>query len=109
MTAERTVNVQDAFLNYLRKNKVTVTIFLLNGVKLNGMISCFDQNVIVLKKDGYTQLIYKHAISTFCPHGVIGLFGWGSQPEQESAHSKTEDVEDDLGFEEGFEDDEEYS
>ncbi len=74
--SEKTINIQDAFLNYMRKNKIPVTIFLLNGVKLTGVISCFDQSSIVLKRDGYSQLLYKHAISTFSPHGAISVFDW---------------------------------
>jgi host factor-I protein len=76
--AEKIINVQDAFLNYIRKNKVPVTIFLLNGVKLTGVIGCFDQGSIVLKREGYMQLIYKHAISTFYPHGPVNLFEWNN-------------------------------
>jgi host factor-I protein len=78
--AEKIINVQDAFLNYMRKNKIPVTIFLLNGVKITGTISCFDHGSIVVRREGYTQLIYKHAISTFSPHGTISVFDWnGSQ------------------------------
>ncbi len=78
--SEKIINIQDAFLNYMRKNKVPVTIFLLNGVKLTGVISCFDQSAIVLKREGYTQLLYKHAISTFSPHGSISVFDWNGYP-----------------------------
>ena len=74
--SEKIINIQDAFLNYMRKNKIPVTVFLLNGVKLSGIISCFDQSSIVIKREGYTQLVYKHAISTFSPHGSISVFDW---------------------------------
>jgi host factor-I protein len=78
--SEKIINVQDAFLNYMRKNKIPVTIFLLNGVKITGTISCFDHGSVVVRREGYTQLIYKHAISTFSPHGTISVFDWnGSQ------------------------------
>lgn len=70
------VNVQDTFLNYVRKNKVPVTIFLLNGVKLTGTISCFDRHCIILKRETYVQFVYKHAISTFSPHGNIPMLDW---------------------------------
>ncbi len=76
---EKIINVQDAFLNYIRKNKIQVTIFLLNGVKMMGIISCFDQTVVLLRKEGYTQLIYKHAISTILPHNSVTLFDWSKQ------------------------------
>lgn len=71
---DKTINVQDAFLNYTRKNKVPVTIFLVNGVKVVGLIVGFDTTGILLRKEGYTQLIYKHAVSTISPHGGIALF-----------------------------------
>ena len=81
---EKIINVQDAFLNYIRKNKIQVTIFLMNGVKMIGIISCFDQTSILLKKEGYTQLLYKHAISTILPHNSVTLFDWSKQEEVES-------------------------
>lgn len=90
--AEKIINIQDAFLNYMRKNKVPVTIFLLNGVKLAGVISCFDQNSIVIKKDGYTQMVYKHAISTFSPHGAISVFDWNS-PQQNTRYNANQEVD----------------
>lgn len=76
--SEKIINIQDAFLNYMRKNKIPVTIFLLNGVKISGIISCFDQSTIVIKREGYTQLLYKHAISTFSPHGPVSVFDWNA-------------------------------
>jgi host factor-I protein len=78
--SEKIINVQDAFLNYMRKNKIPVTIFLLNGVKITGTISCFDHGSVVVRREGYTQLIYKHAISTFSPHGTISVFDWNGAP-----------------------------
>jgi host factor-I protein len=111
MTYEKSVNVHDVFLNYLRKNKVPVTIFLLNGVKLNGTISGFDRDVVALRKDGYTQLMYRHAISTFCPHGPINIFGWGTQSDSESEQDRIADSQDDLDqpqFSDDSEDEVEY-
>ena len=55
-------NVQEDFLNDLKKNKVSVTVFLINGVKLQGIITWFDENSLLLRRDGHTQLIYKHAV-----------------------------------------------
>ena len=60
-------NLQDAFLNQLRKSKISVTIFLINGVKLQGMITWFDNFCVLLRRDGQSQLVYKHAISTIMP------------------------------------------
>ena len=74
MTSEKTQNVQDVFLNYVRKNKTPVTIFLVNGVKLQGIITWFDNFSVLLRRDGHTQLIYKHAISTVMPSVQIQLF-----------------------------------
>ncbi len=64
-------NVQDDFLNNLRQNKVSVTVFLVNGVKLQGIITWFDSFSLLLRRDGHTQLIYKHAISTIMPSSAI--------------------------------------
>jgi len=66
-------NLQDAFLNHVRKAKVPVTIFLINGVKLQGVISWFDNFCVLLKRDGQSQLVYKHAISTVVPARNVRL------------------------------------
>ena len=60
-------SLQDAFLNLLRKNKVPVTMFLVKGVKLQGIVTWFDNFSILLRRDGQSQLVYKHAISTIMP------------------------------------------
>ena len=67
-------NVQDVFLNYVRKNKTPITIFLVNGVKLQGFISGFDNFCVLLRRDGHVQLVYKHAISTVMPAQPIQLY-----------------------------------
>lgn len=64
---DKQANLQDLFLNKLRKDHLTVTVFLVNGVKLQGIISWFDNYSILLKRDGHIQLIYKHAVSTIMP------------------------------------------
>ncbi len=64
---EKQHNLQDLFLNKLRKDHMTVTVFLVNGVKLQGIISWFDNYSLLLKRDGHIQLIYKHAVSTIMP------------------------------------------
>ncbi len=66
-------NLQDFFLNQARKQKVSVTIFLVNGVKLQGYVSWFDNFSILLKRDGQSQLVYKHAISTIMPTAILNL------------------------------------
>ena len=60
-------NLQDVFLNYLRREKLPVTMFLVKGVKLQGIVTWFDNFSILLRRDGQSQLVYKHAISTIMP------------------------------------------
>jgi len=74
MASERPQNVQDVFLNHVRKNKTPIVVFLVNGVKLQGVISWFDNFSVLLRRDGHVQLVYKHAISTVMPTGPISLF-----------------------------------
>jgi host factor-I protein len=65
--AEKVNNLQDLFLNNLRRTKTPVTMFLVKGVKLQGIITWFDNFSVLLRRDGQAQLIYKHAISTIMP------------------------------------------
>lgn len=74
MATDRAQNLQDTFLNQVRKNKTPLTIFLVNGVKLQGVISWFDNFCVLLRRDGLSQLVYKHAISTIMPGQPIQLF-----------------------------------
>ena len=74
MTTEKSQNLQDTFLNHIRKNKTPVTVFLVNGVKLQGVITWFDNFCVLLRRDGHSQLVYKHAISTVMPVGPISLY-----------------------------------
>ena len=74
MPSEKSQNVQDVFLNHVRKSKAPVTVFLVNGVKLQGIITWFDNFSVLLRRDGHTQLVYKHAISTVMPGAPIQLF-----------------------------------
>lgn len=67
-------NLQDAFLNNVRKEKNPVTVFLVNGVKLQGVISWFDNFCLLLRRDGSAQLVYKHAISTIMPSQPVSLY-----------------------------------
>jgi len=74
-------NLQDQFLNLLRKNKTPVTMFLVKGVKLQGIVTWFDNFSILLRRDGQSQLVYKHAISTIMPSIPIDVrqFGLGAE------------------------------
>ncbi len=74
VATEKQQNVQDVFLNHVRKAKTPVTVFLINGVKLQGIITWFDNFSVLLRRDGHTQLVYKHAISTVMPGAPIQLF-----------------------------------
>jgi host factor-I protein len=79
MAAERAQNLQDTFLNFVRKNKVPLTIFLVNGVKLQGVVTWFDNFCVLLRRDGHSQLVYKHAISTIMPGHPIQMFEPGEE------------------------------
>ena len=72
-------NLQDAFLNHVRKQKISVTVFLINGVKLQGVITWFDNFCILLRRDGQSQLVYKLAISTIMPAQNVSLYE-GEEP-----------------------------
>ncbi len=74
MASERAQNLQDTFLNYVRKEKIPLTIFLVNGVKLQGVVSWFDNFCLLLRRDGHAQLVYKHAISTIMPGAPLRMF-----------------------------------
>lgn len=77
-------NLQDAFLNLMRKNKIPVTMFLVKGVKLQGIVTWFDNFSILLRRDGQSQLVYKHAISTIMPSSHVDA----GQFENRSGNSK---------------------
>jgi len=80
MAADRAQNLQDTFLNHVRKAKIPLTIFLVNGVKLQGVVTWFDNFCVLLRRDGHSQLVYKHAISTIMPGHPIQLFEGGEEP-----------------------------
>jgi len=69
--SDRNQNLQDKFLNTIRKEKMPVTVFLVNGVKLQGVITWFDNFSMLLRRDSHVQLIYKHAISTIMPSSPL--------------------------------------
>ena len=72
--SDKQQNLQDTFLNAVRKSKAAVTIFLINGVKLQGNITWFDNFCVLLRRDGQSQLVYKHAISTIMPAQPVQLY-----------------------------------
>jgi host factor-I protein len=78
-TGSRGQSLQDAFLNLLRKTKAPVTMFLVKGVKLQGIVTWFDNFSILLRRDGQSQLVYKHAISTIMPGAPMDAGQFESQ------------------------------
>ena len=71
--ADKQGSLQDLFLNALRRSKAPVTMFLVKGVKLQGIVTWFDNFSVLLRRDGQSQLIYKHAISTIMPSGPLDV------------------------------------
>ncbi len=80
--ADKPSTLQDMVLNTVRKTRTPVTMFLVNGVKLQGVITWFDNFSVLLRRDGHSQLVYKHAISTVMPAHPVQLF----DPKQETEH-----------------------
>jgi host factor-I protein len=74
-------NLQDTFLNSVRRSKTPLTIFLVNGVKLQGVVSWFDNFCVLLRRDGQSQLVYKHAISTIMPAQPVQLYEPGLEAD----------------------------
>ena len=74
MSGDKKQNLQDTFLNSVRKSKMPLTIFLVNGVKLQGVVTWFDNFCVLLRREGQIQLVYKHAISTIMPSGPVQMF-----------------------------------
>ncbi len=83
-TNDKKQNLQDTFLNSVRKAKTPLTIFLVNGVKLQGVVTWFDNFCVLLRRDGQSQLVYKHAISTIMPSAPVQLYE-PSDAEDEAA------------------------
>jgi host factor-I protein len=69
----KSINIQDNFLNQLRKENIPVTVYLTNGFQIRGHIRAFDNFTIVIDSDGRQQMVYKHAISTFTPQRAVSL------------------------------------
>ncbi|MGC6518002.1 MAG: RNA chaperone Hfq [Candidatus Puniceispirillaceae bacterium] len=76
---EKQQNLQDVFLNQMRKQHEPVTVFLMNGVKLQGIITWFDNYSMLLKRDSHIQLVYKHAISTIMPVNFVDMSDLSSE------------------------------
>jgi host factor-I protein len=74
MSGDKKQNLQDTFLNAVRKARTPLTIFLVNGVKLQGVVTWFDNFCVLLRRDGQVQLVYKHAISTIMPGAPVQMF-----------------------------------
>jgi host factor-I protein len=89
MAGDRAQNLQDTFLNYVRKQKIPLTIFLVNGVKLQGVVTWFDNFCVLLRRDGHSQLVYKHAISTIMPGQPVQLPNLKEWLRQGHAHSSS--------------------
>ena len=75
------INIQDTFLNQLRKEGIAVTVYLTNGFQIRGFVKAFDNFTIVIDSEGKQQLIYKHAISTFTPQRSVSLVQDSSSEE----------------------------
>ena len=78
--ADKQASLQDLFLNTVRKQKISLTIFLVNGVKLTGVVTSFDNFCVLLRRDGHSQLVYKHAISTIMPSQPVNMNDGGDEP-----------------------------
>ena len=70
---EKQQNLQDTFLNHVLRNRLAVTVYLVNGVKLQGVITWFDAFSLLLRREGHSQLVFKHAVSTVMPAQAIQL------------------------------------
>lgn len=83
LNSKNQFNLQDAFLNQVRKEKILVTIFLVNGFQIKGLVKGFDNFTVIVELDGRQQLVYKHAISTVAPFKPIGIINMEAKPESE--------------------------
>lgn len=87
MAGESVFNLQDTFLNYIRKNKLSISIFLSNGVKIQGTLVSFDSFSLMIKKDTTYQFVYKHAISTIIPYGKFSMMNLSNTSTQRDESS----------------------
>lgn len=77
------LNLQDAFLNQIRRDKVPVTIYLINGFQIKGIIKGFDNFTAIVEQEGRSQMVYKHAISTIAPVRSINIPSLDNRIEEE--------------------------
>src|SRR3954454_5480675 len=91
-TPARIGNLQDLFLNHLRREKTPVTMFLVKGVKLQGIVTWFDNFSILLRRDGQSQLVYKHAISTIMPSQPLDAAQFGPGGETSKKQRLLQDI-----------------
>ncbi|MDR0381039.1 MAG: RNA chaperone Hfq [Oscillospiraceae bacterium] len=82
---QKTTNYQDLFLNQFRRDHQNVTVFLVNGFQIKGVVRAFDNFTVVMEADGRQQLIYKHAISTIIPFRPVSLPNETPAPQGETA------------------------
>ena len=74
MSTDKKQSTQDVFLNHMRKNKIPLTMFLVNGIKLQGIVTGFDNFAVMLRREAHLQLVYKHAISTIMPNESVKFY-----------------------------------
>lgn len=80
---QKSINLQDVFLNQVRKDKIPVTIYLTNGYQFKGMVKGFDNFTVILESDGKQDLVYKHAISTIIPIRSVNILEGGDKDSAE--------------------------
>ena len=90
--ADKQTSLQDLFLNHVRKTKTPVTMFLVKGVKLQGIVTWFDNFSVLLRRDGQSQLIYKHAISTIMPAGTFDADAITGTPAETTRKTLLQDI-----------------
>lgn len=83
MISKNQLNLQDAFLNQVRKEKTLVTVYLVNGFQIKGLVKGFDNFTVIVELDGRQQLVYKHAISTVAPLKPIGIINLDARPDDD--------------------------
>lgn len=83
MINKNQLNLQDTFLNQIRKDKVLVTIYMVNGFQIKGIVKGFDNFTVIVEMDGRQQLVYKHAISTVSPIRPISIINMDIKGEEE--------------------------
>jgi host factor-I protein len=88
----RPANLQDVFLNHLRREKMPVTMFLVKGVKLQGIVTWFDNFSILLRREGQSQLVYKHAISTIMPSQPVDAAQFGGSNDNGRKQRLLQDI-----------------